>query len=101
MSKKGWAGRGSTSAWRRTRAQVLLRDAGKGCRAHRDGWCAKVIRPGGHVCSDTQDVVHHTLGKAVTGDDPRYLVASCAACNGHIGDPTTHSDPPNRAVTRW
>lgn len=45
--------------------------------------------------------MHHTHGKAVTGDDPRYLVAACEACNLHIGDPTQHDDPPNKAVTRW
>lgn len=95
---QSWA-KGSTRAWRRIRAQVLLRDAGKGCRAHRDGWCAKAA--GQHTCTDTQDVVHHTHGKAMTGDDPRFLVAACANCNGHIGDPTQHDDPPNRPVTRW
>ncbi|WKU03856.1 hypothetical protein [Micromonospora sp. HUAS LYJ1] len=78
---------------------MLLRDAGKGCRAHLDGWCAQV--PGIHQCTDTQDVAHHTLGKAVTGDDPRHLVAACAACNLHIGDPARHVDPPDRPVTRW
>lgn len=97
---KSW-GRGSTRAWRRTRALVLLRDAGRGCRAHRDGWCNQVTRPSSHACTDTQDCVHHTLGKARTGDDPRHMVASCTACNLHIGDPTTHNDPPNKAVTRW
>ncbi|MBQ1061322.1 hypothetical protein [Micromonospora sp. C41] len=95
---KNWAG-GSTRRWRTIRANVLLRDKGKGCRAHRDGWCDRA--PGDHTCTDTQDVVHHTRGKAVTGDDPRYLVAACEACNGHIGDPTQHEDPPNKAVTKW
>jgi hypothetical protein len=47
------------------------------------------------------EVVHHTLGRTVTGDDPRHLVAACKACNLHIGDPTQHTDPPNQAVTRW
>jgi hypothetical protein len=95
---QGWA-KGSTRAWRRTRALVLARDAGRGCRAHRDGWCARV--PGQHQCTDTQDTVHHTHGRATTGDDQRYLVAACRPCNLHIGDPTKHADPPNKAVTRW
>lgn len=44
---------------------------------------------------------HHTRGKAVTGDDPRYIVAACPACNLAIGSPTETIDPPNRAVTKW
>ena len=99
-----WA-KGSTRAWRRLRAYVLARD-GYRCRAHADGWCAKV--PGQHTCTGIAALAgpdaghaHHTRGKAVTGDDPRYIVAACQACNLHIGDPTQHSDPPNKAVTRW
>lgn len=98
-------GKGSTRAWRRTRALVLLRD-GYRCRAHADGWCARV--PGEHTCTEVAALsgpdaghAHHTLGKAVTGDDMAHLVAACAACNLHIGDPAKHTDPPNRAVTRW
>lgn len=93
-----WA-KGSTRAWRTIRAQVLLRDHGKGCRAHHDGWCAQA--PGQHHCTDSQDTAHHTRGRAVTGDDPRYLVAACTPCNLHIGDPTKHTDPPGRSTTRW
>jgi len=95
---KTWK-RGSTRQWRRRRDEILIRDAGKGCRAHRDGWCNRV--PGEHQCTGTQDCVHHTHGRAATGDDPRYLVASCTACNLHIGDPTKHGDPKPRSVTRW
>jgi hypothetical protein len=47
---------------------------------------------GGHV--------HHTQGKQL-GDDMRFLVASCRACNLHIGDPAKRADPPNEAVTKW
>lgn len=101
---KTWAG-GSTRRWRRVRALVLARD-GYRCRAHEDGWCDRV--PGMHACTGRAEQggpdaghAHHTHGRAVTGDDMRYLVASCAACNLHIGDPTVRDDPPNRAVTRW
>ncbi len=38
------------------------------------------------VCTGRADTVHHKLG-AVSGDDPRYLEATCAACNLHIGEP--------------
>jgi len=96
---------GSTRAWRRTRAQVLARD-GYRCRAHRDGWCNQA--PGQHTCTEVAALTgpdaghaHHTLGRSVTGDDPTYIVAACEACNLHIGDPTKHVDPPNKAVTRW
>lgn len=96
---QSWS-RGSTTAWRRTRAMVMLRDAGKGCRAHREGWCAQVRRKRGHTCTDTQDVAHHVRGRAVTGDDIRHLVASCASCNGYIGNPADHSPAPKR-ISRW
>ncbi|MFI1195506.1 HNH endonuclease [Micromonospora sp. NPDC020750] len=101
---QSWAG-GSTRAWRVLRAQVLLRDHYR-CRAHDDGWCDRA--PGPHTCTGIADLTgpdrghaHHTLGKAVTGDDPRHIVAACEPCNLHIGDPARHNDPPNKAVTRW
>lgn len=94
-----WAG-GSTRAWRRIRAHVLTRDAGQGCRAHRDGWCDRANRTTTHHCTDTPDTAHHTRGKA-HGDDPRHIVAACRPCNLHIGDPTRHDDPPGRSTTKW
>lgn len=101
--------RGSTRGWRRLRARILLRDEYR-CRAHADGWCDAA--PGEHTCAGdgspatarTADgepmTAHHTRGRSVTGDDPRYLVASCAACNLHIGEPGRH-DPQPRPVSRW
>lgn len=104
MVSRSWAG-GSTRAWRQLRARVLTRD-GYRCRAHADGWCARV--PGEHTCTGRAELTgpnrghaHHTLGKAATGDDPRHIVAACEPCNLHIGDPSQHNDPPNKAVTRW
>lgn len=44
--------------------------------------------------------VHHTRGKA-HGDDPRFLVGSCPACNYAIGDPGRAADPVCVGVTRW
>ncbi|MFI6763312.1 hypothetical protein ACIBF5_29680 [Micromonospora sp. NPDC050417] len=103
---KAWAG-GSTRQWRRIRAQVLARD-GYRCRAHRDGWCAKIPGHKQHTCTDIAALsgpsaghAHHTLGRGTTGDDPRYIVAACGPCNLYIGDPTEHADPPNKAVTPW
>jgi 5-methylcytosine-specific restriction endonuclease McrA len=86
----GWAGQGSTRAWRRLRAAVLARD-------HHT---CQIRVPG--VCVGRSDPmhVHHTIGKA-RGDDPAYLVAACAPCNLHIGDPGRGSDPPAAPITKW
>lgn len=86
-----WAG-GSTSAWRRTRASVLADNL-----THNGGAC-QVALP--EVCEGQATCVHHTLGRAITGDDPRYLVASCRACNSKIGEPKNRS-PKHKRVSRW
>lgn len=91
---------GSTRRWRRVRALVLARDRGVGCRAHADGWCDRAGL-GEHVCRGRAEVAHHTLGRARTGDDVRYLVGACAPCNLKIGDPLRSGDPINKAVTKW
>ena len=64
----------------------------------RDGYTCQVRLD---VCTHHATCVHHTEGRAVTGDDPAYLVASCAPCNGKVGDPARHHDPPNQPVTTW
>jgi 5-methylcytosine-specific restriction endonuclease McrA len=69
----GW-GKGSTRQWRRIRAAVLARDRN----------LCQVGLPG---CTITATCVHHTVGRAVSGDDPRYLVAACQSCNLRIGEP--------------
>ncbi|MEV6348565.1 hypothetical protein [Actinoplanes sp. NPDC051851] len=84
---QSWKG-GSTRAWRRTRALVLLRDDYL-CQLQLDG------------CTTVATHAHHTAGRSVTGDDPAYLVAACEHCNLKLGDPTKLADPPNQAVTRW
>jgi 5-methylcytosine-specific restriction endonuclease McrA len=84
---KGWAG-GSTRQWRRVRALVLVRD-GFACQLKLD------------VCTSQATCVHHTAGRSVTGDDPTYLVASCAPCNLKLGDPTKGASPQARKITRW
>lgn len=96
---RAWAG-GSTRAWRNLRTAILARDIGKGCRAHREGWCErKPAKP--HDCTDAQDTAHHTLGKAITGDDPQHIVAACTPCNLAIGDPSNAADPQPQPRTRW
>lgn len=84
--------KGSTRRWRRIRARVLAEN-----RARHGGRCRLGIAG---VCQGEATHVHHTLGRAVTGDDPRHLVAACAACNLHIGDPARHNPQPKR-VSRW
>lgn len=91
---------GSTRAWRALRAAVLARDQNR-CRAHHDGWCARAGRTTTHACIGTATHAHHTRGRAVTGDDPRFIVAACAPCNLYIGDPSSTADPPAVPVTHW
>lgn len=83
---KAW-GKGSTRAWRRIRAAVL----------QRDGYRCQVKLRG---CTTRATTAHHTLGRAVTGDNPVYIVAACAWCNGSTGDPSKN-DPQPRPRTRW
>jgi 5-methylcytosine-specific restriction endonuclease McrA len=85
---QAWAG-GSSARWRTIRRTVLIRD-GHRCRIKIKG-----------VCTRTATCVHHTRGRAVTGDDPRYLVAACRPCNLKMGDPTRGPDPRPRPMTRW
>lgn len=87
----GWGG-GSTRKWRRIRAEVLeenRRTNGGRCRVGVEG-----------VCTGEATQVHHTLGIRVTGDDRRYLIATCAACNRHIGDPLRNRVEHKR-ISKW
>jgi hypothetical protein len=52
------------------------------------------------VCTGQATQVHHTLGRAATGDDPRYLTAVCKACNLSVGDPVRHNPQP-KLISRW
>jgi 5-methylcytosine-specific restriction endonuclease McrA len=83
----GWNGRGSTTAWRKIRAQVL----------ERDNHICQLRIPG--VCTYRATHVHHLHGKE-HGDHPSGLVASCAACNLHLGN-VTSKDPEPAPRTRW
>lgn len=101
-----WA-KGSTREWRRLRSFVLSRD-GYRCRAHVDGWCARSGNTNEHTCTVHATLsgphaghAHHTKGRAVTGDDPLFIVAACKACNLHIGNPTQQPDPEPTPRTRW
>jgi hypothetical protein len=88
---KAWA-RGSTTAWRKLRARTLHTN-----QIENQGKCQVQITD---VCTGQADTVHHVLGRAVTGDDPKYLVATCRACNAAIGEPK-RSSPPHRTISQW
>lgn len=82
---RNWKG-GSTTAWRRVRAVVLLRDSYR---------CQLRIP---NVCTTEATQVHHLLGRDISGDDPRYLVAACRPCNLKAGQPG-HQQP--KRVSNW
>lgn len=81
-----WA-KGSTRAWRTTRALVLARDQNR----------CQLKLPG---CTTVATEVHHLLGREVSGDNPEHLVAACGGCNKAVGDPRRH-DPSPQPRTRW
>jgi hypothetical protein len=85
--------KGSTRRWRKLRTRVLA------ANLEQNGGTCQLAIPG--VCQGQASHVHHTHGRSTTGDDPRYLIATCAACNLHTGDPTRRPDPPPRPRTRW
>lgn len=87
---RAWAG-GSTRAYRKTRAAVLVANA----ITHR-GACVLAL-PG--VCAGRATQAHHVLGRGVTGDDPRYMVGACGPCNRAVGEPEPDPEPMPR--TRW
>jgi hypothetical protein len=89
---------GSTRRWRWIRDAVLVRD-GYRCRIALPGtW---PVMGGMARCLGVADCVHHTRGRALTGDDPAFMVAACTPCNLKVGDPTRMPDPPPRPMTRW
>jgi len=102
-----WSG-GSTRAWRALRAAVLARD-GYRCRAHPTHCNAAGARP--HACAGRAPLdggpgvaghAHHTLGRKITRDDLRFIIAACPPCNLAIGEPGARGpDPRPRPVTRW
>jgi len=83
---------GSTPAWRKLRARVLATN-----RRDNQGRC-QLARPG--VCTGQATQVHHTVGRAVSGDDPAYLMAVCRECNLAVGEPKRTSPDPKQ-ISRW
>lgn len=105
---KAWSG-GSTTGYRRVRVAVLMRD-GYRCRMGDPDHPIGKHETRSEACTggtrhhpDTGYPllhVHHTRGRASTGDDPRYMVTSCQSCNLKTGDPT-RNDPNPRPLTSW
>lgn len=81
-------GRDRGSRWRKVRRFVLERDEYR-CQIRIQG-----------ICLTVADCVHHTLGWAVTGDNPAHLIAACTPCNQRIGEPDGNDEQPRR-TTRW
>lgn len=52
-------------------------------------------------CMGAADCVHHTRGKAVTGDDPDFMLAACTPCNLRAGEPARTPDPAPVPRTQW
>lgn len=106
---RSWAA-GSTAEWRRTRAAVIARD-GRRCRMadlaagtlyrHLRIYAGLATVSSGCTGGSPESLqAHHVLGRSATGDDPRFLIAACRACNLATGDPAA-KDPPHRAMTDW
>lgn len=91
--------KGSTRRWRRLRAYVLMRD-GYRCRMGDPRHPIGKTQPRSAQCTGRATHVHHTLGRAATGDDVRYLVASCPTCNLEAGDPTKKNPRPKK-ISKW
>lgn len=51
-------------------------------------------------CTGRATQAHHTRGREVSGDDPRYLAAACAHCNRKAGKPGSTNPKPKR-VSHW
>lgn len=87
---RAWA-KGSTRAWRTVRAAVLEAN-----QVANGGRCT--LRLEG--CTGRATQAHHTRGREVSGDDPRYLAAACAHCNRKAGKPGSTNPRPKR-VSSW
>lgn len=80
--------RDESSRWRKVRRLVLARDSHR-CQIQIHG-----------ICTTIATCVHHTLGQALTGNNPAFLLASCAECNNRIGEPDGGDAQPRR-TTQW
>lgn len=87
---RSWA-KGSTHKWRKLRRAILLAN-----QQENRGRCTLHIPT---VCTGTATQVHHVKGKK-HGDDPKWLVPCCRACNLHVGDPNKGNPQPKR-VSTW
>ena len=91
MSKTWGKAGGSYRVWRKRRAWILAENQ----RTNR-GRCTLLIPK---ICTGQAQCVHHVMGRGITGDDPKYLVPACTACNLHIGQPSHGTQP--RPTSKW
>lgn len=90
-----------SNAWGRghTRESYAARNQVMAHNARTQGGRCQLGIPG--TCTTRATQAHHTLGKAVTGNDTRYMIAVCGECNRKIGDPTKHKDPASIPLQGW
>jgi hypothetical protein len=96
---KSWK-QGSSREWRKLRAQTLNENqqTNQGrCQLNVGRHCPRHNRPCPNICTTKAQHVHHVHGKA-NGD--KNLIASCAACNLHVGNPTA-GDPAPTLRRQW
>lgn len=88
-----WA-RGSSAEWRRTREEVM--------EAYRDPLTGVVKCQIAHqdICTGVATSVHHTRSRRIHGDDKRWLLPACQACNNREGSPES-GDPEPTPGTQW
>lgn len=92
---RSWQG-GSTTQWRKIRARVLLANQsenGGRCRLDVGAHCPRHDRQCAKVCTGLATTAHHVRGKRY-GDDAAHIIATCAACNLHVGDPAAFNPQP-------
>ncbi len=91
----------TTAGWGACQVQVARE--GYFLPGRRDAEGRRRGRSGGRMrrgCTGVADTVHHVVGRAVTGDDPKYLVAACHVCNGRVGEPGKRNEQ-CRPRSKW
>jgi len=88
---RAWADRTGYRRYRANRAAILAANG-----MENRGLCTLQIQG---VCTGAAEEVHHVKGKQY-GDDPKWMVPSCKACNLHVGQPGRGNVEPKR-VSNW
>lgn len=101
---------GSSRAYRRTRAEVLLRDgmrcrfadalAGRYRASALGAWARTLVVSPDCTGGDAALLQAHHVRGLDAGDDPAWLLTGCRACNLATGNPRGRDARPAR-VSRW